>query len=58
MILEGIVQERGNRLVFVAAVVQHQRADAEQVRHVRDGRPLAPIVRVQRRREHQRIRKT
>ncbi len=34
MILGNVVQQRGDRLVFVAAVVENQRRDAQEVRHV------------------------
>src|SRR5205807_2550885 len=43
LILGGIVQERGDRLVLVAAVLDHERADAEQVTDIRDAAALADL---------------
>src|SRR3954447_5742797 len=48
MVLERVVQQRGDRLVLVAAVAEHELANAEQVRDVRDRRAFPHVVAVQR----------
>ncbi len=52
-ILDGIVQQRADRLVLVAAVVQYQPGDDEQVRDVRDAGSLAQLIPVHVRRVQQ-----
>ena len=37
MVFGGVVQERRDRLVFAAAVVQHDRGDAHQMSNIGDG---------------------
>ena len=34
------MQQRGDCLIFVAAILEYQAADAHQVGDIRDGRPL------------------
>ena len=53
--LDGIVQERRDGHVLVAAVLQHQRRDTEQVPDVRNIAPFPRLVAVQVVRIHQRI---
>lgn len=56
MILERVVEQCGDRLVLVAAVLQHQGADAEQVRDVGDlAGALAHVAVMSPDREQQRI---
>jgi hypothetical protein len=47
-VLDGVVEERGDRLVLVAAVFEHESGDDEQVRGVRDLRSetAVPAVRL------------
>ena len=45
-VLDGVVQDRGDRLGLVAAVLEHQAADDEQVRQVRDLGPDAALATV------------
>ena len=45
-VLDDVVQQRGDRRRLVAAVLEHERADREQMREVRDRRALAHILRV------------
>lgn len=35
-VLDGVVQHRGDRLFLIAAVLEHQAANYEQVRQIRD----------------------
>jgi hypothetical protein len=41
------VQQRGNRLIFVATVFEHESRDGQQMRDVRDAIALAGLVGVQ-----------
>jgi hypothetical protein len=47
LVLEGVVQQRGDRLVLVAAVLEHDGGHADQVRDVGDLAALAELVLVQ-----------
>jgi hypothetical protein len=44
MILERVVEQCGDRLVLVTAVLEHRGADAEQVGDVGDLRARAQVV--------------
>src|SRR5262245_52755556 len=46
MVLGGVVQQRGDRVFLGAAVVEHDRRDAEQVRDVRNASALSVLFRV------------
>ena len=39
----GVVQQRGDRLIFIGAVLEGERRHAEDVRDVRNAGPLAPL---------------
>ena len=56
VILDRIVQQRRDRLVLAAAVLEDQRRDGLQVREVRDGRAAPALACVQELRLHQRLR--
>src|SRR5690606_32492616 len=43
-VFDGVVEQAGDGLVFVAAVFDHQRRDAEHVAQVRDQRALAHLA--------------
>lgn len=47
LVFDCIVEECGDRLVFAAAVLEHERADAEQVSDVRRRGALPQLLRVQ-----------
>ncbi len=36
LILSGVVQQRGDRLIFVAPILDHERTDAEKVANIGD----------------------
>lgn len=44
LILDGVVQQRGNRLIFGSAVLDDERRQAEQVPKVGDVRALAQLL--------------
>jgi hypothetical protein len=46
-ILDGVVKQRGNRLIFVAAILKNKRGHTEQMTEIRAGRPFAPLPPVQ-----------
>ena len=47
LILDGIVEERGDCLILIAAIFEHERGHAEQMRDIGQIRPLAPLPSVQ-----------
>ena len=47
LILRPVVEQRGDRLVLVAAVLERQAAHGEEMHDVRDRRSLAGLARVQ-----------
>jgi hypothetical protein len=53
LVLGGVVQERCDRLVLVAAVLDHERADPEQVADVGDAASLSHLRPMSGRREPQ-----
>ena len=54
LVLDGVVQQRGDRLVLVAAVLEDERRDAHEVRDIRDLRALSTLAGVQFARERER----
>ncbi len=50
-----VVKQRGDRLVLAAAILDHQRAHAEQMADVRDAAAFAQLGTVCRRRELERV---
>jgi hypothetical protein len=44
LILDGVVEQRGNRLVLATAVLQHERRDPQQMGDVGHARALADLV--------------
>jgi hypothetical protein len=50
-IFHDIVQQSGNRKIFVATRIENQARDPEQMRDVRDRRPLLYLFRVRARSE-------
>ena len=48
LIFDGVVQQRGDGLILVAAVLHHQRGHGQQVRQVRLARKLPPLIGMQR----------
>ena len=53
-VLDGVVQQRADRLGLAAAHLEHERGDAEQVGDVRDARALAQLPAMVLGREQQR----
>ena len=45
-VFDGVVQERRDRLVLTAAVLEHQGAHAHQVRHVRNSGAFTELLTV------------
>ena len=43
MVFHGVVRQRGNGLILVAAVLRHQRADAQQVADIGNLGSLAEL---------------
>jgi len=46
VILDGVVEQGRDRLIFVAALVKHCGCDSHQVRDVRDVRAFAELTTV------------
>ena len=46
-VLDGVVEERGDDLVFAAVVRADQRRDRHQMRDIRDASPLAFVIAVE-----------
>ena len=55
LVLDGVVQDARDRLVLVAAVLEHERRHREQVRDVRDPRALAALIGMEQRRPADRL---
>jgi hypothetical protein len=47
LIFDRVVEKRCNRLILAPAVLEHERRDAEQVRYVRQVRPLPGLYPVE-----------
>ncbi len=55
LVLDSVVQQRGDRLVFVASRLQHQRANRQQMSDIRSTAAFARLVAMQRRRPNERL---
>jgi hypothetical protein len=58
LIFHGVVQQRGDHLIFSAAVLDHNSGHAQQMPHVRLTFAFAPLVLMQFRRVTQRFHET
>jgi hypothetical protein len=58
LVLDGVMQERRDNLVFAASVLNHDGRNAEQMAHVRLSFSLAALMEVQLRRIAKRLDET